>query len=793
MKNCFLLFGIIFCSISCLAQSRQIDSLLKLYNNTNDLNVKSDLGFNIWKSYASKKDTFNEEKIIDNVQNTFILNTRYDLLAEWYKLIGRNTGGAHGENDYSITYILKSIKYLNQAIYYSEKLQDSEKKWEIQGNIYRNIGFKYRDVENYSKSIDNQFSALKCYEKANDLDMVLETYSTLAVIYGRAKDNANSLKYARKSISYSSKFEYSKKLNVVGNSFLNAEKLDTALIYFKNSLKYDIEDKNNSGIAINLNQIGIVYTKLNKFDSASVYLLKSLELEKKYNDKLGIGYTSRDLGNLEFKKGHYEKAIEYLNAGLDIFKSKKKLGGYSSILKSISECYELIGNTNEALRYYKQAKRLDDSLINTSTIREVAIKEATFNYTKDQELSALKLKDKVVAIELLNKKNELQELILRKNELENIEKNKSIQLLSQQDSLKSFTIRQSKAILMQKEIEAKIKSQELDALNKENKAKEAVASAESRRQKNIIWTVIIGLILLIVFLIFMVQRFKISQKQKKIIEKQKTDVDEKNILLENQRNHIEEKHREIKDSINYAERIQRSFLASEQFLSENLKEYFVLFQPKDVVSGDFYWASKLNNGNFILAIADSTGHGVPGAIMSLLNITSLERAIELFNNPDEILNHTRKTIIERLKKDGSENGGKDGMDCSLFVFDKNKKQILISSANNPVWIVKNSGETIEIKPDKMPVGKHEKDNNPFTLKIIDITDGDVIYALTDGYADQFGGDNGKKFMIKNLRDLLVTNSQLPMSKQKKLLKSTFENWVGNLEQVDDITVFGIRI
>ena len=226
---------------------------------------------------------------------------------------------------------------------------------------------------------------------------------------------------------------------------------------------------------------------------ANVYLLKSLEFSKNNKDKLSIGFTYRDLGGLEFKKGNYEKAIEYLKTSLEIFRSKKKLGGYSSILKKISESYEAIGNTNEALRYYKQAKSLDDSLINTSTIREVAIKEATFNYTKDQELSALKLKDKAVAIELLNNKNELQELVLRKNELESIENNKSIQLLSQQDSLKSFTIRQSKA-------------------------KEVIALVESRRQKNIIWSIIMGLLLLTIFSIFMVQ---IVEEQKSQVEKEK--------------------------------------------------------------------------------------------------------------------------------------------------------------------------------------------------------------------------------------------------------------------------------
>lgn len=514
-----LLLSFLFCFSALNAQQKQIDSLYNIFSKTKDLNIKSDVGFNIWKIHARENDSLNEAKIIDKVQNTFVLNARYDLLADWYDLVGRNTGGIHGENEYSITNILKSLKYLNKGIEFSEKLENSENKWGIQGDIYRNIGFKYRDIENYSKSIDNQFLALRCYEKANDLDMVLETYSTLAAIYGRANDNINSLKYARKSITYSSNngfipWEYAKKLNVLGTSFLRAEKLDSALFYFMKSSKVYIEDKNNSRNSYNFSQIGIVYTILNQFDSANVYLLKGLELSKNNKDQLSIGYTYRDLGGLEFKKGNYEKAIEYLKTSLEIFRSKKKLGGYSIILKKISESYEAIGNTNEALRYYKQAKSLDDSLINTSTIREVAIKEATFNYTKDQELSALKLKDKAVAIELLNNKNELQELVLRKNELESIEKNKSIQLLSQQDSLKSFTIRQSKA-------------------------KEVIALVESRRQKNIIWSIIMGLILLTIFSIFMVQRFKISQKQKKIIEKQKIEVEKQKETVEEQKVQVE--------------------------------------------------------------------------------------------------------------------------------------------------------------------------------------------------------------------------------------------------------------
>jgi ligand-binding sensor domain-containing protein/serine phosphatase RsbU (regulator of sigma subunit) len=283
----------------------------------------------------------------------------------------------------------------------------------------------------------------------------------------------------------------------------------------------------------------------------------------------------------------------------------------------------------------------------------------------------------------------------------------------------------------------------------------------------------------------------VEERTAEVVEEKKI-VEQKNVLVEAQKHVIEEKHKEITDSINYAERIQRSFIATKEILDENLNDYFVLFKPKDVVSGDFYWASKLNNGNFALATADSTGHGVPGAIMSLLNITSLEKAIETLNNPSDILNATRKTIIERLKKDGSPEGGKDGMDASLCVYDFKNKKLTIAAANNPVWIMRGT-EVIEIKPDKMPIGKHDRDSVSFTQQDIDLQTGDVIYALTDGFPDQFGGEKGKKFTSKNLRELLAANSHLPIQEQKQLFEKTFANWVGDLEQVDDVTIIGVRV
>jgi len=298
---------------------------------------------------------------------------------------------------------------------------------------------------------------------------------------------------------------------------------------------------------------------------------------------------------------------------------------------------------------------------------------------------------------------------------------------------------------------------------------------------------------------------------------------------------LEHRNKEITDSINYAERIQRSFLASKQLLDTNLTspsseedrggDYFVFFQPKDVVSGDFYWASTIktqdNQNSFCYVTADSTGHGVPGAIMSIANIACLKEAVTKgFKRPDEILNETRKLVIEYLKNDGSPEGGKDGMDCSLLVLNHDKTQLSFASANNPVFIVRKTPpilpigeeiggvasnlapsplvrpggvELLEFKPDKMPLGKHDKDQEPFTLQTVELQKGDVIYTLTDGFPDQFGGEKGKKYMTKKLKELLLTLAHLPMKEQHAKLEEEFMNWKGSNEQIDDVCIIGVRV
>jgi len=234
--------------------------------------------------------------------------------------------------------------------------------------------------------------------------------------------------------------------------------------------------------------------------------------------------------------------------------------------------------------------------------------------------------------------------------------------------------------------------------------------------------------------------------------------------------------------------------------SENTtKSFFILYKPKDIVSGDFYHALAHKNNSddnelFYMCTADCTGHGVPGALMSMMGISHLNESIieKKLVHPNDILDNMRKGIIASLNPEGSEEESKDGMDCILCAFDFKNMKLEFAAANNPLWLVR-EGVVLEYKPDKMPVGKYGDTMKPFTLQTVDLKKGDIVYSFTDGYADQFGGEKGKKFKYKQLQNLLLDNSAAPMDEQKKILDKAFEDWRGNLEQVDDVCVIGIRI
>lgn len=263
-------------------------------------------------------------------------------------------------------------------------------------------------------------------------------------------------------------------------------------------------------------------------------------------------------------------------------------------------------------------------------------------------------------------------------------------------------------------------------------------------------------------------------------------------IIEEERNIVVEQKREITDSINYARRIQRAFIPTESDFNSCFTDSFVLFKPKDIVSGDFYWMHKKNE-KIYYATGDCTGHGVPGGFMTMLGLSFLEEIIDSksSDNPAVVLDLLRDKIINTLKQGASSEENKDGMDIVLCCVDTKTRSLTYAAANNSFYIVR-GGALIDLKADKQPCGFFQ-DPKPFTSNEFKIEPGDCIYTFTDGYADQFGGPKGKKFRYKQFEGLLMENYQKPFTHQKEILSSAFEKWKGSLEQVDDVLVIGVKI
>ncbi len=302
------------------------------------------------------------------------------------------------------------------------------------------------------------------------------------------------------------------------------------------------------------------------------------------------------------------------------------------------------------------------------------------------------------------------------------------------------------------------------------------------------WVQLLGIVVFILGLI-LIFRVRTNQLRKNKIELEKT-VKERTVELFEQKSLIEQKNKEITDSISYAKRIQKAILPSQSFIKSFLNECFILFLPKELVAGDFYWIESKEN-KLLIAVADCTGHGVPGAMVSVVCHNALNRCVRELSltKPSDILDKTRLMVIETFEKSDEE--VKDGMDISICSIDFDKKILHWAGANNPLWIIRNN-ELLEYKPDKQPIAKYYN-MSPFTNHEITLEAGDCLYLFTDGFADQFGGPKGKKYKYTAFKNLLLKTSPHKMEKQQDFIHNEFKNWKKSLEQVDDICIIGIRV
>jgi serine phosphatase RsbU (regulator of sigma subunit) len=326
----------------------------------------------------------------------------------------------------------------------------------------------------------------------------------------------------------------------------------------------------------------------------------------------------------------------------------------------------------------------------------------------------------------------------------------------------------------------------------EQEKKEIALKSERKRNKIIMTSLIIGLILVLTFSFYIWRSLSITKKQKEVIEQTKVIIEKQKDEVEEQKRLVEIKNKDIIDSINYALRIQQAILPDEKKWNKLLPDSFKIYLPKDILAGDFYWLEE--NENYIyVAAADCTGHGVPGAMVSVVCSSALTKAVleDKLTNTNEILDRVREIVIEKMSS--NEGQLRDGMDVCLVRINKNnRKEIQYSGANRPLYIIKANGVLEELSPDKQPIGWMEE-TSPFKAENKVIDQGDMLYLTTDGFADQFGGPKNKKLKTKGMLELFVNVHSLPLTEQKEKIQLFYSEWKGGGDQTDDVCVIGIRI
>lgn len=590
------------------------------------------------------------------------------------------------------------------------------------------------------------------------------------VMFNNAKKN--TIKQAGKKWQANS-------LNIMGASFQIKSDYPRALDYYLRALKLREEILNKQGIATSLNNIGNIYYYLKDYQKGIDYYLRSLKMQEEIGNKYGIAMSLNNIGNSYKDMLNNQKALVYFTRSLKIQEDIGDKEGLANSLGNIGVVYCNLSKYQEALDYGYRSLQIKE---------EIGDKQGTAYALSNIGNIYLKQKQYVLALQYSNKAlqtvKEIGDFNLEKsihNILYEIYKslNKPTKALVHFERFvllkDSIFKEENQKQIMRKEMNYEYEKK--DALAKlEQEKKDALLKEEKVKQRIILLSVILGLFVVIVFSIFLYNRFRITHEQKSIIEKQK-DL-------------IEEHQKSVIDSITYAKRIQDAILPPTDLIKEKLPDSFVLFKPKDIVAGDFYWMEEINN-TILIAAADCTGHGVPGAIVSVVCSNALNRAVKEFHlvETGAILDKVTDLVLETFEKSTAE--VKDGMDISMLSINKANRQIQWSGANNPLWYFNNK-ELKVITADKQPIGKSDH-RKPFTTHTIEYNPDTTFYLFTDGYADQFGGPKGKKFMYKQFQETLSATLHNKPSAQHTALNKAFENWKGELEQVDDICVIGISI
>jgi serine phosphatase RsbU (regulator of sigma subunit) len=633
---------------------------------------------------------------------------------------------------------LKTANNKDSSVYKADK-----------GLSLNNFGYYYYNFTGkYELALKYYQEGLELNEGVRNYGNIIVGYSNIAGVFQNKGDLVKALSYYQKALSFESKVENKTILlapiNNIAQIYLF---LNDTLKAIKNLKKcFLISAKSNDKVmkATLLQNIGLLSYKT-KDKSGLQSMKKALELRKQMGDYRGIVQSYASLGAIEMENGNLASAEFYLDEASKFIDKVENLNTQAVYLTQMSSLKELQGKNEEAILYAEKTVNTYEKFPHGIEFSG-ALSNLIGLYGNDPKYSSKKLHAYELYFPLYK----------------NINKGNAQKVLMKQKFEEDLKLNEAKFKL-------------------EQQLKEEKSKAEKHKQQLLLIIVSIILLAVLIFSVFIYKALKVNKQKNKTISEQKIEV-------EKQKHLIEDKHKDITDSINYAQKIQSALIISEEKLNKNVNEAFVIFKPRDIVSGDFYWYSE-RNGTKIVALADCTGHGVPGAFMSMIGITLLNQIVNEkgITSPAMILDNLRKEVISALNTDASDK--RDGMDMAIIAF--NEKELLYAGANSQVLLISN-GQLLELKPNKQPIGIYEKLDN-FTEQRVEITQNLKVYLFSDGMVDQFGGTSGKKIKIKQFKAWLMAGASLPLSQQKETIESNLNNWKKGFDQTDDISMIGIKL